>query len=161
MTENAFDYIRDIIAKVWQYPAVKFCVGAVLGLSKLLFGVYRPAYGAVLVLFGLDFLLGFGWALRYEGADSHKGLRGISKLLVYGVLLIVGRQLSIIPVIGPVISGMIDGLIMLTEGISVLEKIDKWGTSCGREIALVKPILALLQQRRKRIVDDAIEKKAG
>lgn len=153
MSENAFDYIREFFIKLLDFPAVKAITGVFLVILKLLFGGYRPTLGAILVLFVLDFILGFGLAMRNHDVESRRLLRGVTKLLVYGGLICVGYQLSHIAIAGLMVSGFLDAMILISEGISVLEKIDKWCDATGREIAFLDPLIAALKQRKERMLD--------
>jgi phage-related holin len=153
-TENALDYIKDAAVKLWQCPALKTLFAGVIFVVRLLWGNYRPAMGAIFILFVLDFILGFGLAAKKHGIESPKLLRGGAKLLIYGVLLSVSYQLSLVPLIGSIISSAVDGYIMVTEGISVMEKIDKWCEALGMEKTLLDPIIKFLKQKRDRIVEE-------
>jgi toxin secretion/phage lysis holin len=87
----------------------------------LLFGDWTPLLTAVVVLVGLDTLIGFARAWKEHSLSSEKMRAGAVKLVVYFGLLVVGHQVSV--AIGGLgwVRDALATYLALTEALSILE----------------------------------------
>jgi len=144
--------MQHSIACVFQYSRIK-AVGAML--AALLFGERcMPIYGAIVVLFVADWLLGFTIAAILRKISSTASMRGIIKGLVYAIIILTAAQLQKIELVGPWISSALLALVALTEAVSVLEKVDKLSMMYQLNLPFLRVVIKYLRQHSADIVDD-------
>lgn len=149
------DNITDLLVKLVHSPGWKVAGASFLALLQTLFGDFRPALSAVIILCVTDFILGFGFATVRHEWSSNRLLRGAIKWAIYANLLLVGAQIAKINIlgaafIGQAVAGLIDGYVVLTEAISVLEKVDKWAHLAGVKLIFLNRLIRYLKAARDR-----------
>jgi phage-related holin len=145
--EQEWDIFTHFIQKLAENPAWKILAGFFIGLVKLMYGpVMRPAYGAVIILWFLDTVTGYYYAWKNPAIvpESRRMYHGLVKLCLYYFLLFLGYQCGQI-MLTAILQGIIEGAILLTEGYSILENIEKTTELKGMEIPLVKTVMKLLK----------------
>lgn len=121
--------VTHFIRRITEFPIVKAIIGIFIWLLHLFWGEsFRPVYGGVMLLWVVDTITGLYYArLNPEiKPESRRMYHGLVKLMIYFALLAIGHQLSLIA-ITLFVQGIIEGFIVLTEGYSVLENLQKIG----------------------------------
>ena len=130
--EKDWDVFIHFLQKLIENPAVKIIAGIFIGLIRLLFGsVFRPAYGAVFALWLFDTATGYYHARSNPEIipESRKMRAGLTKLLIYYGLMLLGYQIAQCGYDAAVmIQTVIELAIQITEGKSCLENLRKIGT---------------------------------
>lgn len=109
----------DSLIAAWQ---TKSLIALSVGALGFLFGPIEAFTVALAVLICIDFFTGV-WKAIKKGDFSSNGLRaGIKKLITYGLLLIVGHQLSLIGFLFWIKEAMV-GYLALTEYESISENL--------------------------------------
>lgn len=146
-TPNELQVFREFFEKLIDNPVIKIPAGFFLYVLRFLFGpVFRAAYGAVAVLFIVDFATGYGYAWMNPeiSPSSRKMFHGLIKLLIYAGLLFVGHQVSVVQ-FGALLQSTFEMMIVLTEAKSVLENLQKIAKFKNVEIPLLDMLIALVQ----------------
>lgn len=144
---NELQVFKDFFEKLINNPAIKIPAGLFLWVLRFLFGpVFRAAYGAVAILFIVDFVTGYGYAWMDPeiSPSSRKMFHGLIKLLIYAGLLFVGYQVSVVQ-FGALLQSTIEMMIVLTEAKSVLENLQKIAKLKGVDIPFLEGLVALVQ----------------
>jgi phage-related holin len=151
--EKEWEIIRHFFERLGEYPAWKLLAGFLIGLIKLMYGpVMRPAYGIVIMLWLADTGTGYYYAWRNPAVvpESRRIYHGLVKLCVYYFLLYLGYQCGQI-VLTAFLQGIIEGAIILTEGYSILENIDKITALKGINIPILKSTTRALRGKLNEI----------
>ena len=133
--------------RLGQFPLPKVVFGLLIWGLKLLFGsVFRPAYGAVIVLWLADTATGFYQARVNpdQKPESRRLYHGLVKLGVYMFLLMLGHQCGLNE-LTMFIQAVIESFIIFTESYSVLENLQKISTLKGTQIPLLEQIMKIIQ----------------
>lgn len=141
------DVIFHFISRLSEYPVIKTITGFFLWIAKALFGpIFRAAYGAVGILYILDFIAGYSyaWMNPQIKPDSRRMFHGLVKLLIYLLLLIVGYQASSV-MFGSFIQSVIEAFVVLTEVKSILENIKKIADLKGVHIPFLDALTVMVQ----------------
>lgn len=149
------DVIKHFFQRLGEHPTMKVIAGFFLWLTGALFGQeFRAAYGAVAILFVLDFITGYSyaWMSPEIKPSSRRMFHGAMKLLIYILLLMVGYQVSSVT-FGALIQSVIESFVVLTEAKSVLENIKKIADLKGVELPFLDSLV--------KIVEGKIEKNGG
>lgn len=136
-----------------QHPVWKLLTGLLIAVIKLMYGpAMRPAYGIVIILWLLDTATGTYHARANPAIvpESRRMYHGLVKLCVYYFLLFLGYQCSQI-ILTAFLQGIIEGAILLTEGYSILENIEKISVLKGINIPLVKSVMGLLKGKTEEL----------
>jgi hypothetical protein len=144
---NDLEIIKHYIAQLWQHPVWKLITGFLIAVIKLMYGpVLRPAYGIVIILWLTDTATGYYYVWRNPAIvpESRRMYHGLVKLCLYYFLLFLGYQCGQI-VLTAFLQGIIEGAILLTEGYSILENIERTAALKGIEIPIVKAIMKLMK----------------
>jgi hypothetical protein len=144
---NDLEIIKHYIAQLWQHPVWKLITGFLIAVIKLMYGpVLRPAYGIVIILWLTDTATGYYYVWRNPAIvpESRRMYHGLVKLCLYYFLLFLGYQCGQI-VLTAFLQGIIEGAILLTEGYSILENIERTAALKGVEIPIVKAIMKLMK----------------
>lgn len=144
---NELQVFKDFFEKLIDNPAIKIPAGFILWVLRFLFGpVFRAAYGAVAILFIVDFVTGYGYAWMDPeiSPSSRKMFHGLIKLLIYAGLLFVGYQVSVVQ-FGALFQSTIEMMIVLTEAKSVLENLQKIAKLKGVDIPFLEALVTLVQ----------------
>jgi hypothetical protein len=144
---NDFEIIKHYIEQLLQHPVLKVITGFLITLIKLMYGpVLRPAYGVVIILWLVDTATGYYYVWRNPAIvpESRRMYHGLVKLSLYYFLLFLGYQCGQI-VLTAFLQGIIEGAILLTEGYSILENIEKTAALKGNELPIVKTIMKLMK----------------
>jgi phage-related holin len=109
-----------------------------------LFGAWREAYGALLILMGLDLVTGMWAAGHAHQLRASVGIRKSAvKFAMYAVVMVSARQLEVGAIGVPIAEGLGIGVPLLylcaTEAVSVLENLTR---ATGKRVAF--PALAAL-----------------
>ena len=151
--------ILGIIETV-KYSSVKSkCIITLGGIVTALIGDITPSLVAIFILYCLDWMTGLLKSLpkKAKGVGSRPILRGLVKTLVYLVLVIVGFQLTKVTEpealykLALAVYGVIQFMIILTEGISIVENLDEWAESLGINLPVIDLVKDFLIQRRKKL----------
>jgi len=147
------DVFQHFFEEVFKSPAVKIIAGFFIGLLQLCYGpVIRPAYIAIPILCGADFITGYYHARENPQIvpSSAKLKSGLVKLFIYAGVLLVGYQYSKFPLIS-FLQGVLEGAIILTEGYSVLENLEKIMVLKGKDNAVLKLLMAKIKGKTEEI----------
>lgn len=129
--------------RLYEAPVVKLIAGLFLWLLKLFFGSsFRPVYSAVILLWLVDFATGYYHA-RVNPAitpESRRLYHGLVKLAIYLGLLSLGYLCSQAE-LTTFVRAVIESSIILTEGYSILENLQKIIILKKIDIPGVVPIL--------------------
>jgi phage-related holin len=150
---NDFETIKHYLTQLGQHPAWKLLAGFFIGLIKLMYGpVIRPAYGVVLILWLADTATGYYYAWQNPAIvpESRRMYHGLVKLCVYYFLLFLGYQCGRI-FLTAFLQGTIESAIVLTEGYSILENIERIAMLKETEIPLLKSLMKLVKGKITKI----------
>jgi hypothetical protein len=156
---NDFEIIKHYLEQLLHHPAWKLSAGFFIGLVKLMYGpIMRPAYGAVIILWFLDTVTGYYYVWKNPATvpESRRMYHGLVKLCLYYFLLFLGYQCGQI-MLTAFLQGIIEGAILLTEGYSILENIEKTAELKGVEIPLVKTVMKVLKGKMAELKGDEDE----
>ncbi len=109
-------------AQLFQGLWVKLSLGALLAL----FVPHHDALLAVALLCGIDFICGFSAAVRMRTVSSGKMRKGIVKLILYAVLLVVvvvTEQKLLDDITQHMITTAVLALLGITEALSIIENL--------------------------------------
>jgi hypothetical protein len=157
--EREWDILIHFIQRLSENPAVKIAAGFLIGIVKIMYGpIMRPAYGAVIILWFLDTVTGYYYAWKNPAIvpESRRMYHGLVKLCLYYFLLFLGYQCGQI-MLTAFLQGIIEGAILLTEGYSILENIEKTAELKGMEIPLVKTVMKVLKGKMAELKGDEDE----
>jgi phage-related holin len=152
-------HVQELFAKLLHSPGWKvagaFCLA--------LFGAYRPAILGIVIAFCADWGLGLIYAVLTKSVSSEKSLRGVIKALIYSGIILAGAQLSkaTIPWLGIGAASLLDSLVLLTEVVSVMEKLEQLAVFFKVDIPWLHGLVRYLQQARDRNVEETIREKVG
>lgn len=151
--DEFWDQIVWVFRRLGECSLWKLLAGAILTAAQFLCGDMRPALSAILVLAGMDFLTGFAYAVMKREVSSSRLLRGGLKLAIYGNLLVLGHQFAVSELvgIGVAVSGLIDGYLMLTEAVSVVENLDRIACHNGIDLPFLRVLLRHLRQHTDKL----------
>jgi hypothetical protein len=156
---NDFEIIKHYLEQLLHHPVWKLLAGFFIGLIKLMYGpIMRPAYGAVIILWFLDTVTGYYYVWKNPATvpESRRMYHGLVKLCLYYFLLFLGYQCGQI-MLTAFLQGIIEGAILLTEGYSILENIEKTAELKGVEIPLVKTVMKVLKGKMAELKGDEDE----
>lgn len=159
--------IKHFWFKLIENPVVKALVGFFIWIISILYGDFRAAYGVVMVLVVADWITGmwFAWHDPESIIKSSRLKSGAVKLALYAFLLALGHLCSLVEM-AAFVRAFIEGYIVMTEGVSVLENLNKICDLHGKDIPMLKRVMGLLQgklnemevgkyeQKRVRPTDD-------
>jgi len=147
-----WEVFKHFFEKLTEYPVVKLIAGFAIWLVSVLFGDFRPAYGAVVALVVFDWVTGlyYAWASPTHKIESCRMKKGAVKLLLYGALLAIGHLCSLAEM-AKFAQALIEGYIMLTEAISVLENIHKITALHQVEIPLLNKLMGVISGRMENM----------
>ncbi len=141
--------IVHFFEKLFENPVIKGIAGFFIWLLKLMFGtVFRPAYGVVAILWIADTITGYyhAWANPKIVPESRRMYHGLVKLSIYYSLLFLGHQIGKCATeVTGLIQTTFEVAIILTEGKSFLENLDKITRLKQMEIPLLKFFLRVVQ----------------
>lgn len=150
---NDLETFKHYFEQMLQHPAWKLLAGFLIAAIKIMYGpVMRPAYGIVIILWLFDTATGYYHARENPAIvpESRRMYHGLVKLCVYYFLLLLGYQCSQI-VLTAFLQGIMEAAILLTEGYSILENIEKISALKGFNIPLVKSIMGLLKGKTEEL----------
>lgn len=150
---NDVETFKHYFEQMLQNPVWKILTGLLIAVIKLMYGpIVRPAYGIVIILWLLDTATGTYHARENPAVvpESRRMYHGLVKLCVYYFLLFLGYQCSQI-VLTAFLQGIMEASIILTEGYSILENIEKISALKGINIPLVKSIMGLLKGKTEEL----------
>lgn len=145
---NDLQLFLHFFKRLGEFPVVKLIAGIFFGLLRILFGTFRPVYGAVILLWLADTATGFYYARANPAMkpESRRMYHGLVKLLIYLCLLSVGYQCGTVGLLA-VVQGMIESFIVLTESYSVLENVQKICTLHNIDFPVLNQIMKIIQGR--------------
>jgi len=153
MSRDIFEYIRETVEHLIELPYTKMFFGGFMVCLQFLFGEMRPAVSAIVVLFCLDFITGFAYAIMKHDVSSERLLRGAVKLLIYGNLLIISHQLTFsgtLLSVSILVTSIIEGYILLTESISITENLNRVALHYKIDLPFLTYIIKVLKTKRDR-----------
>ena len=139
--------IKHFFSRLFEYPAAKIAAGVFLWLVKVCFGsVFRPAYGAVMILWLADTATGYYHARTNPEIIpcSRRMYHGLVKLAIYYFLLFLGFQCSLLPAT-LFVQTVIEMFIILTEFYSICENLQKIALLHGLEFPLIEKLMSVIQ----------------
>ena len=147
-----WDVFGHFFQRLAEYPAWKFIAGFLIGVLRVMYGSFRPAYGTVMCLWLTDTATGFYHARANPAVipESRRMYHGLVKLMIYYLLLFLGHQCGQVALTA-FLQGIIEGAIMLTEGYSILENIDKICKLKKINIPIIQKILGVTQDKLEDI----------
>jgi len=117
---------------------IKLIVGCILAFFGGIFDGRSEIIIAIVLIYLADFLSGItkqffkdkefiGWEEGYKNIKSSRIFKGIIKLFIYGVFLIIGRGMDIMLMTNTFFLSLFFVFIFLTDSISVLENLRELG----------------------------------
>ncbi len=117
--------IKIVIDKVLAYKFSKLIGGVTLCLYNWLFEDPQ-IFAAVYILIIFDTISGFSVACKSKTVTSRDFFRSIIKGFVYFIMIITGRIVDkVVPL--TFASTIIESFLVITEGLSILENLNKLG----------------------------------
>ena len=148
--------------RLWETPWIKALGVVCAWFYHFMFGEYRPAFEAVLVLWMLDWISGTvaAWLSPKDHVRSRRWWHSLVKLSIYLGLLCVGHQLTRVSIlfVGTFLQGLLEGSIIATEALSVLENADRLGRIYGVEIPAVSPLIKFIRGRQSKSLAELADK---
>jgi len=144
---STLETIKYFLQRLVEYSAVKVFLGTILWVIELCFGsIFRPAYGAVMILWLADTATGYYHARTNPEIVpcSRRMYHGLVKLAIYYFLLFLGFQCSLLPAT-LFVQTVIEMFIILTEFYSICENLQKIALLHGLEFPLIEKLMAVIQ----------------
>lgn len=88
--------LSHYLESFWEFFWLKLAWSILIWVSQLLIWEFTPGIIAFLIIYLADLFVWVGTALYRNEFESHKFLRGLIKLLLYWVTLIVMNQVDIV-----------------------------------------------------------------
>ncbi|MHB2016973.1 MAG: phage holin family protein [Candidatus Xenobia bacterium] len=143
-----------LMAVFWGGPIDQAKKAGTAVLMLTLGDLSRPIYAGVLVLWCLDFILGFTLAALSHQVSSRRLFYGLIKLLIYLAVLSVSWQIhQVVPTLGLLASGMLDSYVALTEASSVLRNAADLGDRCGFSLPGINHVSRFLVREAQHPLD--------
>lgn len=147
------DIVIHFFQRLYEFPVIKVVAGIFLWVLQALYGtVFRPAYGIVMLLWIADTATGYYHARANPAIkpESRRMYHGLVKLAIYYGLLFLGHQFSYFSAT-VFIQSVIETAIILTEGYSVLENLQKIAVLKGVNIPFLDQIMGIVQGKINKI----------
>lgn len=150
--EKEWDIFMHFIQRLAENPAWKLIAGFFVGVLRVMYGSFRPAYGTVMYLWLFDTATGFYHARANPAVtpESRRMYHGLVKLMIYYLLLFLGHQCGQIAFTA-FLQGVIEGAIILTESYSILENTDKICKLHKLQVPLLQKVLRIMQGKLDEI----------
>lgn len=146
------EVFKHFFEKLTEYPVLKIATGFFIWLCSLLFGEFTPAYSAIIAFVLADWVsaLWFAWADPASHISSSRMRSGVVKLFIYAVALSAGHFCSFIPALSA-LEAYIQGIIGVTELISVCENAQKLATHYKRSYKVLDMITKFLNGKKREM----------
>lgn len=124
MDHGIVESVAESTSKLISSPGWKVLGAFLMTATHALLGGWSPLLLAVVILIVLDFATGFALGAIRHCLSSARLVRGLVKIVLYMIALIVAHQLRVaVPGFGEVLAGFLTSYIVLTESVSILENV--------------------------------------
>jgi phage-related holin len=140
-----------------ETPVLKTITAIVLAVAQICWGPWTTVYETAALLWLGDWGLGSlcAWLDKADAVRSRRWYHALIKAILYSGVLFVGYQLRTVKVlyIGISINTGLQTVVLMTEGLSVLENLNKLGKQVlGQEVPFLSQMVKIVRGRQDKLI---------